>query len=63
MDIKISVIDCYIDDNKLSDTKFCKLCGIALSTLNNIRNGKKVDINSLIKVAQAIGLDLFDLLE
>ena len=49
--------------NKLSTRAFCKLCKISVPTYRKIISGEgDVTFTSIIKVAQTIGLQFFDML-
>ena len=40
-EFKKEIIENYLKANKISKTKFCKLCGISCCTLEKIQNNKK----------------------
>ena len=53
--IKIEVIENYMIENKISKTKFCKLCKISIRTLNKIMtNNDDFRIIALFKIAKVI---------
>ncbi len=51
---KKELIASYLKSNKISKTKFCKLCGISFCTLEKIMNNKNYRINALFKIAKVI---------
>ena len=49
--INVELISNFINKNNLTKTKFCKLCGISLKTLNKFYNNDfSLTIPQLIKV-------------
>ncbi|MBO5223504.1 MAG: helix-turn-helix transcriptional regulator [Clostridia bacterium] len=53
--IKIEVIENFMMENKISKTKFCKLCKISIRTLNKIMtNNDNFRIIALFKIAKVI---------
>ena len=58
--IKIEVIERFIFENKISKTKFCKMCKISPSTLNKIMtNDDNFGIIALFKIARVINVQVY----
>ncbi len=53
-EFKKELIARYLNANKISKTKFCKLCGISLCTLEKVINNNNYRINALFKVAKLV---------
>ena len=52
---KIKIIENFMLENKISKTKFCKLCKISIRTLNKIMsNNDDFRIIALFKIARVI---------
>lgn len=63
-DININFIKNYLKENKMSKTKFCKLCGINFSTLKKILNNQKnFRVNALFKICKVLNLQINKLLK
>lgn len=61
-DINVNLIKNYLKENKMSKTKFCKLCGINFSTLNKILNNQKdFRVNALFKIAKVLNLQVYEI--
>lgn len=61
--IKTEIIEKYIIKNKLSKTKFCKMCKISPSTLNKIMtNDDNFGIIALFKIARVIKVQVYQML-
>ncbi len=59
--IKILKIKKFIIDKKLNINKFCKLCGISVSTYYYIMKKERCNFLTLIKIADATGLSCDEL--
>ena len=60
--IKTEIIEKYINENKLSKTKFCKICKISPSTLNKIMtNDDNFGIIALFKIARVIKVQVYQM--
>ena len=60
--IKTEIIEKYMNENKLSKTKFCKMCKISPSTLNKIMtNDDKFGIIALFKIARVIKVQVYQM--
>lgn len=51
LQVNNEVINKYLKDNNLSQTKFAKLCGLAPVTFRDVREGKSASITTLYKLA------------
>ena len=61
--IKIQLILDYMKEHHLSKAKFSKLCKMRTQTLNNILNGKNFNLRFLFKIAWAMNLNIWQLVE
>lgn len=52
--IKIEIIENFIKENKLTITKFCKLCNISYLTYKKVMSNTLYSITPLIKIAYVI---------
>lgn len=60
--IKTEIIEKYMNENKLSKTKFCKKCKISPSTLNKIMtNDDNFGIIALFKIARVIKVHVYQM--
>lgn len=60
--IKIGIIKNFITENKISKTKFCKMCKISPSTLNKIlANGENFRIIALFKIAKVLKVQVYQM--
>ena len=60
--IKTEIIEKYMNENKLSKTKFCKICKISPSTLNKIMtNDDNFGIIALFKIARVIKVQVYQM--
>ena len=60
--IKTEIIGKYMNENKLSKTKFCKMCKISPSTLNKIMtNDDNFGIIALFKIARVIEVQVYQI--
>ena len=60
--IKTEIIEKYMNENKLSKTKFCKICRISPSTLNKIMtNDDNFGIIALFKIARVIKVQVYQM--
>ena len=60
--IKIEIIKNYLLKNKISKTKFCKMCKISPSTLNKIlANDDNFEIIALFKIAKVIKVEVYQM--
>ena len=60
--IKIEKIKNFILENKISKTKFCKMCNISTSTLNKIlTNDDNFGIIALFKIAKVMKVQIFQM--
>lgn len=60
--IKTEIIEKYMNENKLSKTKFCKMCKISPSTLNKIMtNDDNFGIIALFKIARVIEVQVYQI--
>lgn len=50
-----------MQNNKMSKTKFCKVCKIGISTFNRIMNNKNFNLISLFKIAKTINVRICEL--
>lgn len=57
-EFKKEIIENYLKANKISKTKFCKLCGISCCTLEKIQNNKNYRIGALFKIAKAVKIQV-----
>ena len=57
-EFKKEIIENYLKANKISKTKFCKLCGISYRTLENIQNNKNYRIGALFKIARVVKIQV-----
>lgn len=55
------LIENYLAANKISKTKFCKLCGISNCTLEKIMNHKNYRIGALFKIAKVVKIQVFQM--
>ncbi len=63
-EINISIIQNYMLKNKLTKTKFCKLCGISVAIFNKIiRNDLNFGIKSLFKIAKVLNIEIYELFD
>lgn len=58
---KKETIDNYLKDNKISKTRFCKLCGISPYTLKKILNNENYEISALFKIAKVIEIQVYQM--
>ena len=60
--INIEIIKKYMLENKISKTKFCKMCKISPSTLNKIMTGddnfRKI---AFFKIAKVIKIEVYQM--
>ncbi len=60
--IKIEIIKNFMIENKISKTKFCKMCKITLNTLNKIMaNDFNFEIIALFKIAKVIKIQVYQM--
>lgn len=60
--MKIEMIEDFMTQNKLSKTKFCKICKISVSTLNKILNNQtNVGIVALFKICRVMKIQICNL--
>lgn len=60
--IKTKIIKNYIIENKISKTKFCKMCKISTSTLNKIlANNDNFRTIELFKIARVIKVQIYQM--
>ncbi len=57
-EFKKEIIENYLKANKISKTKFCKLCGISCYTLEKIQNNKNYRIGALFKIAKVVKIQV-----
>ena len=60
-EFKKEIIESYLKENKISKTKFCKLCGISLCTLERIMNNKDYRIDALFKIAKVVKTQVYQM--
>ena len=60
-EFKKEIIESYLKENKISKTKFCKLCGISYCTLEKIRNNKNYRIGALFKIAKGVKIQVYQM--
>lgn len=61
-DINVNLIKTYLKENKMSKTKFCKMCGINFSTLKKILNNQKnFKVNALFKIAKVLNMQVYEI--
>ena len=59
---KKELIENYLAANKISKTKFCKLCGISLYTLQKImNNNRNYQIAALFKIAKLLKIQVYQM--
>lgn len=60
--INVNLITTYLKENKMSKTKFCKMCGINFSTLKKILNNQKnFKVNALFKIAKVLNMQVYEI--
>lgn len=60
--IKTEIIENFMVENKISKTKFCKMCKISPSTLNKIMtNDDNFGIIALFKIARVIKVQVYQM--
>ncbi len=60
--IKTEIIEKFMLENKISKTKFCKMCKISPSTLNKIMtNNDNFGIIALFKIARVIKVQVYQM--
>lgn len=58
--IKIELIENFIKENNLSNSKFCKICKISQSTLNKIMTkSENFKISPLFKIARVLKIKVY----
>lgn len=57
-EFKSEIIENYLKENKISKSKFCKMCGISPCTLNRIIKNKNYKIIALFKIARVIKIQV-----
>lgn len=58
-EFKTEIIENYLKENKMSKTKFCKLCGINTSTLMRVMNNENYRIKALFKIARVVKFQVY----
>ncbi len=58
IEFKKEVVEKYLRTNKITKTKFCKLCGISAHTLEKVMNNKNYRITALFKIAKVIKIEV-----
>lgn len=62
--IKIEIIEKFMKENKISKTKFCKMCKISSNTLNKIiTKDNNFRIIALFKIARVIKIQVYQMFE
>lgn len=56
-EFKKEIIENYLKANKISKTKFCKLCGISCCTLEKIQK-KNYRIGALFKITKVVKIQV-----
>ena len=60
--IKTEIIEKFMLENKISKTKFCKMCKISPNTLNKIiANDFNFEIIALFKIARVIKIEVYQM--
>ena len=60
--IKTEIIENFMLENKISKTKFCKMCKISPSTLNKIMtNDDNFGIIALFKIARVLKVQVYQM--
>ena len=60
--IKTEIIENFMLENKISKTKFCKMCKISPSTLNKIMtNDDNFGIIALFKIARVVKVQVYQM--
>lgn len=60
--IKTEIIENYLQENNLSKTKFCKMCGISHSTFRKIMdNDSNSSLVALFKVVKVMKIHLYEI--
>lgn len=57
--INKKIIKEFMEENKLSKNKFCKLCGISVSTFNRIISNGNFRLSALFKIARVMDVQLY----
>ena len=60
-EVNTEIIDNYLKENKLSKTKFCKVCGISRGTLEKVMKNENVRITVLFKIARVLNVPIHQL--
>lgn len=61
--IKIELIDEFMENNKMSKSKFCKVCKISLSSLNKLMtNSLNISVVVLFKIAKILNIEVYQLI-
>ena len=59
--VNTTIINSYIEANKLSKAKFCKLCKISIYAFNKIMTGQDFDIINIFRIAKAMNIRVCEL--
>ncbi len=61
--VKVEKIFQFLNSKKLTQTQFCKMCGIEKRQLKNMLLGKNTyNVETLFKVGKFIGVEVKDLI-
>ncbi len=60
-EFKTEIIENYLKENKISKTKFCRLCGINPCTLQRVMNNENYKINALFKIARVVKIQVYEM--
>lgn len=59
--IKTEIIEKFMEENKLSEEKFCKTCNISTNTLKKIlTNDLNFEIQAIFKISRRMGVKVFE---
>lgn len=62
--INTKLFEEYINEHKISKTKFCKLCKISPSTFKKImKNDFHFKISALFKIARVLDIEVYQMFE
>lgn len=56
--VNVTLINEYIETNRLTEKEFCKQCKISTSAFYKIMEGKDFNLISLFRIAKRMNVDL-----
>lgn len=59
--INVKMIEKFLKENNLSIAKFCKLCGICVSTYKRVISNKNYKINTIFKISRGLGVYIYQM--